>query len=75
MFWACGGLNGELGATLFTNTNNPKITTFYQTFSGCSKLTGTAPALWTMFPKATMGMCFKGCTKLSNYASIPDQWK
>lgn len=75
MFWACGGLDGELGATLFTNTNNPNITTFYQTFSGCSKLTGTAPALWTMFPKATMGMCFKGCTKLSNYASIPDQWK
>lgn len=75
MFWACGGLDGELGATIFTNTNNPKITTFYQTFCGCGKLKGTAPALWTMFPKATMGLCFNGCTKLSNYASIPDQWK
>lgn len=75
MFWACSGLDGELGATLFTNTNNPNITTFYQTFRGCSKLKGTAPALWTMFPKATMGMCFNGCTELSNYASIPDQWK
>lgn len=75
MFWACSGLNGELGATLFTNTYNPKITTFYQTFSGCSNLTGTAPALWTMFPKATMGMCFRNCTKLSNYDSIPNTWK
>lgn len=75
MFWGCGGLNGELGATLFSDTYNPKITTFYQTFSGCSNLTGTAPALWTMFPNATMGMCFKGCTKLSNYDAIPNTWK
>ena len=56
-------------------SNIIKITTFYQTFSGCSNLTGTAPALWTMFPNATMGMCFRGCTKLSNYDAIPNTWK
>ena len=75
LFWACSGLNGELGATLFSNSYNPNITTFYQTFSGCSNLTGTAPALWTMYPKATGTMCFRGCSKLSNYASVPEQWK
>ena len=60
---------------LFSNTNNPLITNFYETFKGCSKLTGTAPTLWMQFSNASGGACFNGCTKLDNYADIPDQWK
>ena len=74
-FYACSGLNGELSGALYSDTNNPLITTFTECFLGCSKLTGNAPTLWSQFSGAERVRCFQGCTKLDNYASIPDQWK
>ena len=74
-FSGCSGLNGDISGALFTATNNPLITTFYETFSGCSNLTGTAPTLWTQFSSADGSRCFSGCSKLDNYDSIPAQWK
>ena len=40
-----------------------------------TNIQGTAPSLWTQFSNANGGGCFNGCTKLSNYADIPSQWK
>ena len=74
-FHGCSGLKGEMRGALFTATNNPLLTDFYETFRGCSNITGTAPSLWTQFSNANGGGCFGGCTKLDNYADIPDQWK
>ena len=74
-FYSCSGLNGELSGALYSDTNNPLITTFTECFLGCSKLTGNAPTLWSQFSGAERVRCFQGCTKLDNYASIPDQWK
>lgn len=75
VFYGCSGLNGELSGALFSDTKNPLITTFTECFLGCSKLTGNAPTLWSQFSGAERIRCFQGCTKLDNYASIPDQWK
>ena len=74
-FHGCSGLRGELSGGLFSNTNNPLITNFGETFRGCSNLIGTAPTLWMQFSNANGSACFGGCTKLDNYADIPDQWK
>ena len=74
-FHGCSGLRGELSGGLFSNTNNPLITNFGETFRRCSNLTGTAPTLWMQFSNANGSACFGGCTKLDNYADIPDQWK
>ena len=74
MFRSCGQLTG-IEPTLFTDTNNPLITSFQYTFWGCSKMTGTAPQLWITHPSAERGQCFQGCTSLTNWAEIPDTWK
>lgn len=74
-FHGCSGLKGEMSGALFTSTNNPLLTDFYQTFQGCKNIQGTAPSLWTQFSNANGGGCFNECTKLSNYADIPAQWK
>ena len=74
-FYGCSGLNGEISGALYSDTKNPKITNFVETFKGCSKLTGTAPTLWIQFSSANRTQCFNGCTKLDNYADIPDGWK
>ena len=74
-FYGCSGLDGELSGALYSDTNNPNITTFTECFTGCSKLTGNAPTLWSQFSGAERVRCFQGCTKLDNYADIPEQWK
>ncbi len=33
------------------------------------------PELWISHPNVTGKDCFSNCTKASNYASIPDDWK
>ena len=60
---------------LFTATYNPLLSNFATTFKGLSNLTGTAPALWDLYPAASRNECFKDCTNLENYAAIPDGWK
>ncbi len=57
---------------LFTGLD---ITLFIDTFRGCSNLSGSAPALWDIYPAADGTGCFKDCTGLDNYADIPDHWK
>ena len=44
-------------------------------FTDCVKLTGKAPELWKRTNVTSYQYAFKGCTKLSNYADIPDDWK
>jgi len=48
-------------------------------FSACAALTGPAPELWDPAQFNTGGTnhadCFKGCTGLSNWADIPNDWK
>lgn len=63
----------SLPANLFAN--NTKATKFSWTFDNCNSLTGTAPDLWNRGNVTQFSACFKGCTGLSNYASIPTAWK
>lgn len=51
------------------------VKTFATCFAGCYNLTGNAPDLWNKFPNANGTGCFSDCTKLSNYAQIPADWK
>ena len=44
-------------------------------FKDCTLLTGNAPELWNNTNITSYSECFKNCTKLSNYADIPDAWK
>ncbi len=44
-------------------------------FTDCVKLTGKAPELWKRTNVTSNLYAFKGCTQLSNYADIPDDWK
>ncbi len=44
-------------------------------FSDCGSLTGNAPELWKRTNVTSNLYAFKGCTQLSNYADIPDDWK
>lgn len=44
-------------------------------FTDCANLTGKAPELWKRTNVTSNLYAFKGCTKLSNYADIPDDWK
>lgn len=44
-------------------------------FSDCISLTGKAPELWKRTNVTSNLYAFRGCTQLSNYADIPDDWK
>ena len=44
-------------------------------FTDCANLTGKAPELWKRTNVTSNLYAFKGCTQLSNYADIPDDWK
>lgn len=62
-----------------------KITNFDEMFMGCINLTGTVQSYWTRPPVVNPDLdiqfpvhgkkCFNECTKLSNYADIPAEWK
>jgi hypothetical protein len=60
---------------VFNTTNNPVMNDFTATFKGLNNLTGTAPALWDMYPGAARNECFLNCNNLTNFAAIPDSWK
>ena len=72
MFNGCTNLT-TLPTNLFVN--NPNIKDFHQIFENCYKLVGTAPDLWVTHPDANGTKCFRNCSKLTNYADIPDDWK
>jgi len=53
----------------------PLIEDFTNCFAVNISATGNAPDLWNDFPEATGDYCFNGDTNLTNYASIPADWK
>ena len=60
----------------FSNNNNVTIfNNIYNMSSTSNALTGTAPTLWTRNPTPSGTGAFFNCTGLSNYASIPANWK
>lgn len=59
-------------------TNNQNVTTFaniYNMSSTSNALVGTAPTLWTRNPTPSGTGAFLNCINLTNYASIPANWK
>jgi len=57
------------------------VTSYWHCFAGDSKLTGESPTnhlgqhLWELSPVPDGTGCFTGCTLLTDYASIPADWK
>ncbi len=72
MFWSAAITGLESGC--FTDKHS-KLVNFTRTFNNCTAITGEAPQLWVSHPSAQRGECFRGCTKLTNYADIPETWK
>lgn len=58
---------------LFINCTS--VNTIAWCFEGDTGLTGDAPALWEQYPSADGTMCFAECNGLSNYFSIPMNWR
>lgn len=54
---------------------NISCNSWHQCFRDCDALTGNAPELWIMYPTANGEECFAGDVGLTNYASIPADWK
>jgi hypothetical protein len=75
-FMDCQSLT-SIPANLFQY--NTAVTSFYGTFmfgnTGYSHITGNAPTLWTSYPSADGAYCFTNCDDLTNYSSIPTNWK
>ncbi len=74
LFSGCAKLTGIIPPKLFDNSPDT-ILSLYSCFKGCVGLTGEAPS--NIFNKnvQTKGMCFSGCTGLSNFTTLPSAWK
>ena len=75
MFANCTQLTSIPSGILSYNTG---ITLIELMFTGCSNVTSAVPTFWIQFshiPSYDYEECFAGCTKASNYASIPAGWK
>lgn len=86
LFRECTSLE-TIPASLFDN--NKKVTNFTHSFLNCTKLTGDVPYtlsgedkiyLWDRdgtngYSLPNGNECFKGCTRLDDYANIPAGWK
>ena len=58
--------------------NNTSVVTFFSLFrmpTTSNSLSGNAPTLWTRVPEPLGTYAFRNCTGLTNYASIPANWK
>jgi hypothetical protein len=67
---------GSIPTGLFDNNTN--VTTFFSVFrmpTPANSLTGNAPELWTRDPEPLGLYAFRNCTGLTNYASIPVNWR
>lgn len=73
VFYYCENLTGSIPLSLFDNNND--VSDFSYAFGGCEKLTGSAPTIWLRGNVSKKTGCFAGCTSLSNYNSIPSNWK
>ena len=81
-FQNCRYLNGDIPSNLFIN--NRLINNYRELFNQCNQLTGDG---WRdIIEYATQyaeenninlqtNDCFKGCTSLTDYDEIPDEWK
>lgn len=59
-------------------TFNTAVTTFaniYNMGTTTNAMTGTAPELWLRVPEPYGFAAFRNCINLTNYASIPSNWK
>ena len=59
-------------------TFNTQVTTFaniYNMVSTTNSMSGTAPTLWLRVPEPLGTAAFRNCTGLSNFASIPSNFK
>ena len=57
------------------NTNVTIFNNVYNMSTTANALSGTAPQLWNRTPTPAGTAAFRNCTGLSNYASIPVNWK
>lgn len=67
---------GSIPSGLFDNNTN--VTTFFSVFrmpTTANSLTGNAPELWNRDPEPLGLYAFRNCTGLTNYASIPVNWR
>ena len=62
----------QIPADFFNNGTN--ITDVSSAFAGCTSLTGEAIDLWSA-GNIIGKNCYEGCTNLTNYEDIPDEWK
>ncbi len=72
-FRNCRSLTNVLQFTF--NTNVTIFNNVYNMSSTSNALTGTAPELWNRTPTPSGTDAFNNCTGLSNFASIPLNWK
>jgi len=72
-FRNCRALTNVLQFTF--NTNVTIFNNIYNMSSTANALTGTAPELWNRTPTPSGTDAFNNCTGLSNYASIPVNFK
>ena len=86
-FWSCISLI-EVPVSLFDNQR--WVTTFQTIFNGCTKLSGESPYTMINGEKVHIyerylyldyfvvpdeNQCFRGCSLLTDYSSIPSTWK
>jgi hypothetical protein len=72
-FYNCRALTNVLQFTY--NTNVTIFNNVYYMSSTSNALTGTAPTLWTRTPAPSGTRAFYNCIGLTNYASIPSNFK
>lgn len=72
-FRNCTSLTNVLQFTY--NTNVTIFNNIYNMATTSNALTGTAPSLWLRTPTPSGTAAFRNCTGLTNYASIPSNWK
>lgn len=63
----------SIPSTLFDSCQNVK--TFTSTFRNCKSITSAVPTLWDRTNVEDSTGCFYGCTKATNYSSIPSEWR
>jgi predicted secreted protein len=77
VFFRCTALRSIPPLLFDKNTN---VTDYSKAFEDCRELTvspvnSAGKKLWELSPTPTGTDCFLNCTKLTDYAAIPDNWK
>ena len=56
-------------------TKQPNMDFCFRTFSTAYSLTGTIQPIWDYITITSNNSCFRNCTALTNYSSIPTLWR